>query len=140
MKMKNIFDFFKNEIVLASHFIVYIALLIFVLLLYLAGAKTHAQQVEHTYEVLHFNWNPPTERENGQKITVEELSAYFIEIYDGENLIQEIEIPGNENKTFFLGRKDHQYKILVCDLNGLCSDRVEIIPNSLKPPTNLILR
>lgn len=140
MKMKNIFDFFKNEIVLASHFIVYIALLIFVLLLYLAGTKANAQQVEHIYEVLNFYWRAPTQRENGDPLSLQELDAYYIEILEDENLIQTIEVPREETKTFFLGRKDHKYKIYVCDLNGLCSNKVDIQPNKLKPVTNLILR
>lgn len=68
-------------------------------------------------ETVRLAWNPPTERENGVKFSKEEVSYYLLSVNSSrpEEVTEDFTI-----KDLPLG--DHSYVVVVCDLNGLCSN------------------
>ena len=68
-------------------------------------------------EDVRLSWKPPTQRENGVAFTPEEVSYYMFWL--GNLPMEEIKTPYT-NRALTHGT--YTYKVIVCDLNGLCSN------------------
>ncbi len=87
-------------------------------------------------ETVRLSWNPPTERENGVKLKKEEIAYYLLSVNSSrfEEVVEDFSIKDLPNG-------EHSYVVVVCDLNGLCSNpkkkffKVQSPPKSPKYPS-----
>lgn len=87
-------------------------------------------------------WKPPTERENGEPITVEELCCYELRGYDftGDPVWQHW-VTNNRQVRISIEPESvtgiATYQIRVQDTNGLSSEWVTIVPIGIQAPSEL---
>lgn len=90
-------------------------------------------------------WERPTERENGDKLTQEELGGYTIQGFNGDELAWEEDIPNNAALCYHLVDPERpsveRYKIAAYDTDYLYSEFVAIAPKPyrLEAPADLKL-
>lgn len=87
-------------------------------------------------------WKPPTERENGDPITVEELCCYELRGYDfAGDLVWQHWVTNNRQVRISLEPEAvtgiATYQIRVQDTNGLSSEWVTITPIGIQAPSEL---
>lgn len=91
-------------------------------------------------ESLTFRWSHPTERENGEPLTVAELDSYYIEIISGDNK-EVVAIPATQTRATISSDRSNAFAIYVCDTAQLCSETVTINPTrKIQPPERILLR
>jgi len=80
-------------------------------------------------ETVRLAWNPPTERENGVKFNKEEIAYYLLSVNSSrfEEVVEDFSIKDLPNG-------EHSYVVVVCDLNGLCSNPKKKIFKVQSPP------
>lgn len=84
-------------------------------------------------------WSPPTERENGQPITVDELGGYEIQVtLDGDTEHKTIVVPDGRATSYRISELPpgtHTFRIAVFDVSGLYSEFVPITHAQAGPPS-----
>lgn len=87
-------------------------------------------------------WKPPTERENGEQISVEELCCYELQGYDSAgDLVWQHWVTNNRQVRISIEPEAvtgiATYQIRVQDTNGLSSEWVTITPIGIQAPSEL---
>ena len=87
-------------------------------------------------------WKPPTERENGEQISVEELCCYELRGYDfAGDLVWQHWVTNNRQVRISIEPESvtgiATYQIRVQDTNGLSSEWVTITPIGIQAPSEL---
>lgn len=87
------------------------------------------------------DWQPPTERENGETLARSEIHGYTILKCVGD-VCETVARPQRAERRFRIETFEERetFYIYVCDLRGLCSESVVLEPRpAVAPPTNLII-
>jgi len=91
-------------------------------------------------EAATFRWETPTERENGEPLAVSEIACYeIVGRSPSGTLTWRAQIPGGRTQVYHTNdpivTSITDFRIAVCDTDGLFSEYVVIKPARLAPPT-----